>query len=238
MAQASKSGNYAGGQEAIGPDVEATLDSIIERVNAITLEQMGNNTVGTSQLIDLNVTLAKIAAGAFTADAAGRAKFADGFVNRAKQANEAKGAGSYVKYVHSTAGHGGSSSVSTWNARVLNSLETDAESIGAGTPDGSGIFVLPAGTYYAHIVDRVHGVSNHQARLRNRTDTVTALLGVVGLNTQSDVSIITGYFTVGASKNLQVQHWTQGAVGTIGLGNDANTGENNIYSIAEFWKVA
>lgn len=47
------------------------------------------NGIGTSQIADAAVTLAKIAAGAFTANEAGRAKFANAFINAALIASDA-----------------------------------------------------------------------------------------------------------------------------------------------------
>ena len=61
MALASITGNYAGGQEASGPDLKATLDSFLARINSVTLEQMSSGSVGTSQLVDSSVTLGEIA---------------------------------------------------------------------------------------------------------------------------------------------------------------------------------
>lgn len=241
MALANKVGNYAGGQEAIGPDVEATFDSLVARVNAITLEQQTSDNVGTDQIIDGNVTLAKLLAGLFTADAAGRAKFAASFVDRSLQTNEAKGAGSYVLYQHINAsGASAGTSVVGWNTQPIDTLVTDAESIGAGSPSSSQ-FTLPTGTYLASI-NCVHGFGarNGRLRLRNITDATNDLLGLVYHSNGTSASVnmqLSGRVTIAATKTFEVQHYTSFAVTTTGLGTAISSGTNEIFCSAEFWKL-
>lgn len=240
MALASKVGTYTGGAEAIGPDIESWVQNVQDRVNAISHEQMGSNTVDSAQLISLAVTLAKIATGAFTADATGRGKFASAFINRALQDNVAKGAGSYVRYEESLSNGavGDTPSAGDWNVRDV-SLVTDAESIGAGVAS-SGRFELPAGTYVCRAFATQNGASGHgKLRVRDITGGTSKLNGLSIFQTVADVSMtleVSGQFTLAVASNVELQHYTSGT-STNGLGKPISSGVSEDYSAIEFWKV-
>lgn len=240
MALATKVGNYAGGQEAIGADVEATLDSIIERVNSITNEQLADSSVSTTKIVDLAITLAKMADSMFTADTAGRGKFASNFVTRDLQSSLAKGAGAYVQYTEQYAsGSNPSPSTSTggtWNTRGVNTLVTDVETVGAGAPSGSQ-FSLPSGTYICLSTFSSHlNAGNAKLRLRNITGSVTSLVGLSMNSGASKFIHMSGRFTLSSTSTMQIQHYTQNA-GNPAYGLPVSSGENEIYGVADLWKV-
>lgn len=245
MALASKVGTYSGGSEAIGPDIEAWVQSVQDRINAITLEQMGSDTVGTAQLIDLNITLAKIAAAIFTADSTGRGKFANAFVNRALQDNVAKGAGAYVRFTE-TASSGvnavGNPTTVKWTVRSINTLNEDTESIGAVLVSGGPQFSLPAGTYYADISATTSlQTARAKLRLRDVTGSVTSLrsLSIGSAAANVDVCIrMSGIFTLSVPSTMEIQHWVSSPGGSsTDFGRAAASGEAEDFVIADFWKV-
>ena len=81
----------------------------------------------------------------------------------------------------------------------------------------------------------------HQARLRNTTGASTVLLGSDEVAANSDAcstnSIIHSRFTIAASQNLEIQHRCSDTQASNGFGAANSFGENEIYTIAEFWKL-
>ena len=84
-------------------------------------------------------------------------------------------------------------------------------------------------------------VNAHQAKLYNVTDTADTLIGTPEFApsgaTVMTSSIITGRFTIAAQKVFEVQHQCGTTRATDGLGNAANFGVTEIYTIARFWKT-
>jgi hypothetical protein len=72
-------------------DITAGHDHDGENSRSVTIAggTVADSAIGTSKIADAAVTLAKLAAGMFTADEAGRAKFANSFVNAALIATDA-----------------------------------------------------------------------------------------------------------------------------------------------------
>jgi hypothetical protein len=69
---------------------------------------------------------------------------------------------------------------------------------------------LAAGTYYVEISAPAFAVATHQARLQNITDATTAILGQISYTDSGDSvvthALVTGVFTIAASKTFEVQH--------------------------------
>jgi hypothetical protein len=84
-------------------------------------------------------------------------------------------------------------------------------------------------------------VGKHKARLKNATSGSVLLVGSSEYNTNSascsTSSRIRGQFTVAASQLLQVEHYTQLASATTGLGASTGSGDVENYTVVELWQV-
>lgn len=203
----------------------------------------------------------KIADGYFADTAAMRAKFANGFVHTAliealavtdaKLAatldlssktltlSAAQKANDYVEVRdEKTAGtHAGDAVAGSWATRTLNTEHADTGNHASLAADQ---ITLAAGTYECYIRVPAYAVGRHQARLRNKTDAVTTLVGASAVTVSSATdqadSIITGRFTIAASKAFEVQQQVASNQAN-GLGTASNFGETEVYTVARFWKV-
>lgn len=131
----------------------------------------------------------------------------------------------------------GSSVALGFTTRALNT--TDQNDIGASL--SSNQITVPAGTYQVIARAPAYGVGSHRAFLLNMTDGVDLLQGANAVSsastgTQTD-SIITGVFTINASKSLALRHWTQNAQSANGLGVGMGYA-TEIYSEIMLMKIA
>lgn len=152
---------------------------------------------------------------------------------------------SYVKVsdVKAKNTNGGGSSAG-WQIRTLNTEDSDPDSI---CSLASNQITLAAGTYECDISAPANAASLTKIVLYNATDSSVVLHGENAFCTTSDnVTVrarLRGRFTIGASKALEVRHYTASAVATTGLGvamniNDpTGASQSEVYTVAEFWKV-
>ena len=136
----------------------------------------------------------------------------------------------------STGTSGGDFTSGAWRTRTLTSVVNTI----TGASVAANVITLPAGTYDCHITSPAFDVIRHKARLRNLTDTSTEIVGTAMYCHQSydpcTNSVIRGRFTIAAEKTFEVQHKAeQTRVG--GLGVASSFDENEVYTVAEFWKV-
>jgi hypothetical protein len=132
---------------------------------------------------------------------------------------------------------GGNSVAAIWTRRNLNTT------IGINTIIGSSIasdtITLPPGTYRIFVSSILFG-SNTKIRLRNITDSLTILVGTsvssTSSQTASNVNNLSGVFIISGIKNLELQYYSTGAL-TNGLGIATSSGEPEIYTQLELWKV-
>jgi hypothetical protein len=100
---------------------------------------------------------------------------------------------------------------------------------------------LEAGTYDCFITCPASQTNAHQARLRNTSDGTTQVLGSNAYaftgNAVASHAIIQGRFSIASQKTFEIQHRGNNTVGTDGFGKANSFGENEIYTVAEFWKV-
>lgn len=133
---------------------------------------------------------------------------------------------------------GGTLTLGAWRTRTLNTEHSD---VGGHATLASNQITLAAGTYLAEIHCPARAVAFHQARLYNITDSATTLVGTSqesGTGSgQTAFSIITGRFTIAASKVFEVQHRSSATGTTTGFGSANNFGEVEVYTVARFWKV-
>ncbi len=133
---------------------------------------------------------------------------------------------------------GGTFTLGAWRTRTV----TEDFDTGNHCSVASSVIVLDAGTYDCKIRCPAFRVLNHAARLYNTSDAATVLMGSTAYTyasrwTQSD-SWINGRFTIGAAKNLEIQHRCSDSQSTNGMGEATNYLETEIYTVAEFWKIS
>lgn len=141
-----------------------------------------------------------------------------------------------------------------WNQRALNTEVTDELTV---TLSGNQ-FSLVAGTYWLdgfviafHVIDMGGGGSasaKSKIRLQNMTDSTTTLIsGSVysegdGTGTYSTNLIvpISGRFTLGGTKLMELQHWASFGSGTsvVTGGQAVGSGVNEVYADLKIWKLS
>lgn len=135
---------------------------------------------------------------------------------------------------------GGTFTSGAWRTRDLNTEQSDA---GGHASVASNQITLAAGTYIVKASCPAVYVDSHQARLYDITNTALLLTGTSdvtgsGLATVFCTrSLIAGKITLAGSTVIEVQHYCQTTRNTNGLGVAANFGVE-VYTVAEFWKVA
>lgn len=106
-----------------------------------------------------------------------------------------------------TAGtNGGTFTQDAWQTRTLNTEHLDTGGIVSLSANQ---FTLQAGKYLIRASAPAFGVTNHQLRLQNMTDTTTDLVGQTG---ESDTDVQTtahlvGYLDISAQKTFELQHY-------------------------------
>lgn len=136
---------------------------------------------------------------------------------------------------------GGTFTSGSWVTRVIN---TEVYDTGSNcTLPGSNVIRLLAGTYEYRISCPASFVAGHKCRLYD----VTAGAIVTGSNGTTEAantnpmntrSVDTGRFTITSTNDFRVEHQAQVTCATTGLGQVANLGANEVYSVAEFWRIA
>jgi hypothetical protein len=134
---------------------------------------------------------------------------------------------------------GGTFNSGAWRTRVIN---TEVSDVGNHCSIGSNQITLVAGTYECRITAPSHGTDRNQAKLYNISDSANELIGSSSYSSSAGgggniLSVITGRFTISATKIFEIQHQCQTSTATNGFGVESNFGEVEIYTIAEFWKV-
>ena len=147
-------------------------------------------------------------------------------------------AASYARlsYEVASSSDGGATSASVWETRPLNTeIDTDAiVSLSANQ------MTFVAGTYDCLVTACLVNVQRGKLRLRNITDSLDVVLGQ---NTYTSgagngyYSSLCQRFTIAAGKALELQ--SAGAIAqTFGMGYHNTFGNSEVYTVAEFWKVA
>jgi len=148
---------------------------------------------------------------------------------------------SYVKVsdVKSAGTDGGTFTSGAWRTRTLNTEDNDPDGICSLS---NSQITLDAGTYECSISCPGFRVENHKAKLINATDDADIIMGTAeySYNTASRAqtkSIVSGRFTIASNKALEVRHYCFTTYAR-GFGTAGNLdGSDEVYTIAEFWKV-
>jgi len=143
-----------------------------------------------------------------------------------------------IRDVKAPGTQGGTFTSGAWQTRDLTE-ETFDDGGHAGL--GANQITLAAGTYEFRIQAPAYEVGGHQIRLYNVTDATVIALGSSARCGYLNIgySIAVGKFTISGSKVLRVEHYGEVTYATTGFGRYVNNGGvNEVYTIAEFWKVA
>lgn len=127
---------------------------------------------------------------------------------------------------------GDSRTGSTWSKHTL---QTEEVSNITGASLASSVVTLPAGTYEADVWVDVEDPSIGMLRLRNTTDSSTVALGRYAGGSGSgdgNVAHLKGYFTLAASKNIELQVYGSGVASAA-----KSSGEDEVYADVFFRKV-
>lgn len=136
---------------------------------------------------------------------------------------------------------GGSATAGNWHTRDLNTVKVNEI---AGASLAANRLTLPAGTWRIRARAPAWQVNRHILRLRNITDGTTILHGENCHSQDTDATAVrcelVGQFTLAAQKALELQHYTQSAKNSYGLGyglaGQASPAPET-YAVVEIWKV-
>jgi hypothetical protein len=132
--------------------------------------------------------------------------------------------------------NGGGASATTWNARDLNTEVYDGDNI---VSISSNQFTPVAGTYHIHVTATVFNVSSHRIRLYNVTGTATVDEGMnntaASITQQNHLDTV---FTANGTDAYRIDHYTQSAQASTGLGVKQNIGINEVYMTIVLEKFA
>lgn len=143
----------------------------------------------------------------------------------------------YVSMLHvaderSSGTAGDSLSATNYVTRTLNTVKTNTIS---GASVASNTITLPAGTYFFDVTAQASDCGSNHIRLRNTTDSSTALMGSTGWvgypGAHSSItapSILMGQVTITSPKSFQIQHYCKEYSGTGGVPSTDGT-EKEIY---------
>ncbi len=129
---------------------------------------------------------------------------------------------------------GGTSVTGSFIKRTLNT--TIVNEIASATLTSS-VISLPAGTYLVTAVAPLYGSDTIKIRLRNTTDSTTA---IIGQNSYTPgLAVLNGQFTIAGTKNFELQYQCGTAQATYGLGVAfAGAAESAVYTTIQIQKVA
>ena len=147
----------------------------------------------------------------------------------------------HVRDEKSASTDAGTATGGQFTKRTLNTVKTN-EITGASL--SSDQITLPAGTYYMFGLAPANRCNGHKTRLRNVTDSSTA---IVGLNTHTssgqdiddDKAFCIGRFTISGQKVFEFQHYvtTTRSSDGFGIASTASAGEVAVYADVQIWKV-
>lgn len=198
---------------------------------AVTTTKIGDLAVTATKIADATITYVKMASAAI----ASVTDIFSGTASKLVDAATLKSARAQTWFIEEqqTSGTaGGTFTASAWQKRVLNTTVGTNGITGASL--SSGVISLPAGEYVVSFYGVGFQVEKHKTRLRNTTAGTT--LGL-GSNANADNSTRTGNashgsvrFTLGATSNIELQHYCSATKATQGFGDAASTGEAEQYA--------
>ena len=142
-----------------------------------------------------------------------------------------------LKDVKAATTEGGSNTGGSYQTRTLNTESVDT---GSHCTLASNQFTLTAGTYRIFARAPAYRVGRHQIKLRNATDSTDVCIGTPAYsenaNNVQGWAWIEDRFTIGASKALEIQHYTTTSVTTQGFGLYGDGTNSTTYTVVVLWK--
>lgn len=155
-----------------------------------------------------------------------------------------------IKDVKSSGTGGGTCTSGSFQSRILNLLEGDTSFISIDTEGGTKTvgtngtarrFILQAGTYVIEADAPGALVGNHQAILRNISDSSDAIIGgssfAHSATSMQTVSVMKGVITVSSAKTFEIQHRCGATRATDGFGFSTSFGTNEVYTQVKITKT-
>lgn len=126
---------------------------------------------------------------------------------------------------------GGTTVTTTWNVRPLNTVQVNQIT---GASLASNQITLAAGTYDIEAWGYIFEANHTKMRLRDTTGSATLLVGMNNFASGPDnVNInchLRGRFTISIESVLELQHWTDVGVATVGFGIATGDTEVEVYA--------
>jgi hypothetical protein len=133
---------------------------------------------------------------------------------------------------------GGSSTSGSFQTRTLN---TEVVDTGNHCTLASNQFTLDAGTYFIRAAAPAAVSDQHLIKLRNTTDSSDIIIGqgayTSGTDSVQTHAFLSGWFTIAASKALEIQHRVTTSKTTNGYGVPHSFG-TEVYTVVELFKEA
>ena len=134
--------------------------------------------------------------------------------------------------------NGGASTSGSWIKRTLNTTVTNTIT---GCTLSSSVIALPAGTYRIDAISSFVGSNGANIKLRNTSDSTDVILGVNTFNATAapggSPAMLTGTFTIAATKNFEIQYRVGTGRAADGLGAAAAFGTNECYTSCTIEKI-
>jgi hypothetical protein len=148
----------------------------------------------------------------------------------------------FLKFIHcqhreSDGVDGGTFTAGAWQTRPLN---TTVSNTITGASRASDQITLPAGTYFIDARAVAHTVTRNQARLYNATDAAVEMYGMNAFATSTNdatPATVRGFFTIAASKALELQQRCGTTASNTGLGFPCTFGNTEIYADVLIYKL-
>lgn len=150
----------------------------------------------------------------------------------------------YIKLSHAESStiNGGTATSGSYQTRVINTEDNDADA--EVTISSNVITFTNGGTFRCNILTPCYRVNAFRSRLRQTgAGATTLLVGTNGYNNTAGsyaqtFSVIVGEFTVPAAATVEIQTQVNTTKATDGYGVASGFTGSEIYTVAEFWKVA
>ena len=127
---------------------------------------------------------------------------------------------------------GGACSAATWNARDLNTEQSDPDGIATIS---SNKFTPASGTYRIHAYAPAHKCNRHRLRLYNVTGAAVVQEGASSYINSAELVQVPAHlhcrFTANGTDEYRIDHYTQSAQTGNGLGEATNDGSPEIYLV-------
>lgn len=145
----------------------------------------------------------------------------------------------HVREVQASGVEGGACGATTTHIRTLNTV---VENTVIGASLASDKVTLPAGTYKVHARAPAYSCNGHRLTLYDVTGAAALL---VGPNAEASAAgfaqthaFVSGVFTITVTSEVRLDHYTEVARATNGLGKAIVSGAAEVYTEMELWRTA